>query len=224
MNLALFGSGEFTPLVDDIDSYLIDTYRPHNVAVLPTAAGAEKEVNNWLEAAKQHYAKFNLPVIPVPIFNQAQANQKSLISTLDQADWIFFSGGDPSYLMSALDNSLLWETVLKRYQAGVLLAGSSAGAMIMGKFLLASPFKAMFSGSEAVWQKAFGLVDYTIFPHFNRLQSHGRLFHRIVQKSPPKIRSAWMGIDENTALIIDPHEKTIHGLGNVVLHDSADLI
>src|ERR1700689_2287184 len=98
MNLALFGSGEFTPAVDDIDKYLIEKFKPANVAVLPTAAGAEADVNKWIEMAKDHYQKFNLPVISVPIFNKIEANQQDLVDLLKPAEWIFFSGGSPGYL------------------------------------------------------------------------------------------------------------------------------
>jgi len=34
--------------------------------------------------AKEHYGKFNLKVIPVPILNNADANQRYLVSLLEQ--------------------------------------------------------------------------------------------------------------------------------------------
>ena len=46
MNLALFGSGEFTDTVDDIDKYLIGRFKPKNVAVIPAAAGMEATLIN----------------------------------------------------------------------------------------------------------------------------------------------------------------------------------
>ncbi|MGH7142249.1 MAG: Type 1 glutamine amidotransferase-like domain-containing protein [Candidatus Saccharimonadales bacterium] len=222
MNLALFGSGEFTPSVDGIDEYLISTFKPHNIAVLPTAAGAEKDALKWIEMARQHYAKFHLTVIPVPIFNKEDSNNKDLTDLLIPAEWIFFSGGDPGYLMDVLNDSLLWKTVLKRLQTGALLTGSSAGAMVMGNFVLASPFRAMFSNSDTVWQKAFGLVDYTVFPHFNRLKKHKKILQRITQKGPEKISSAWLGIDENTAFVISLDKKTVQGEGKVEIHKSSE--
>jgi len=219
MNLALFGSGEFTSDVDAIDEYLIDRFKPKNIAVLPTAAGQEGDVIKWIEMAKLHYAKYDLPVIPVPILNKVQANNQNLIKLLDKADWIFFSGGSPSYLLETLEDTKLWEMVLERIEAGALLSGSSAGAMVMGKFVLAPSFRAMFSHDKAIWQDAFGLVDYTVFPHFDHFKKYQGFMQKIIEKSPDKVRNSWMGIDENTAIIFSSDEQIVRGLGDIEIHE-----
>ncbi len=223
MNLALFGSGEFTPAVNNIDKYLISKYKPKNIAVLPTAAGLERGVTKWTDMAKQHYAKLNLPVISIPIFNKVQANDPKLTDPLTQADWIFFSGGNPGYLLATLRNSKLWKIVLKRLDDGALLAGSSAGAMIMGKFLLAPSFKALFNDNEVFWQRAFGLIDYSVFPHFDHFKKQKDFMRKVIEHIPDKVSSAWMGIDENTAIVFNKHECTVHGLGGVEIHNSTGI-
>jgi cyanophycinase len=221
MNLVLFGSGEFTPAVDNIDKYLIDKYQPRNIAVLPTAAGTESDASKWIEMAKLHYAKYNLPVIAVPIFNKTQSNDKTLIDLLDQADWIFFSGGNPNYLLEVLTGSELWRVILKKLEVGTLISGSSAGAMIMGRFLLSPSFKPDHKG---LWQDAFGLVDYTIIPHFDHFKRNRGFIRKLLQISPAKVRSSWIGIDENTAIIFGDHEPSVRGLGHVEIHDSKAIL
>jgi peptidase E len=218
MNLALFGSGEFTPQVDKIDEYLITRFKPKNIAVLPTAAGLESDVSKWLDMAKLHYAKFSLPVIQVPVLNKDQANDQKLTGLLAGADWIFFSGGNPSYLLQSLENTKLWKIVMGRLNDGALLAGSSAGAMIMGKFVLTPSLRAMFSHNETFWQSAFGLVDYTVLPHFDHFKKYQGFIKKIIDKGPDKVRSSWMGIDENTAIIYGNNEQIVRGLGGVEIH------
>ncbi len=218
MNLALYGSGEFTEEVKDIDEYLITKYKPHNIAILPTAAGKENDYTKWLSMAKIHYAQYNLSIIEVPILNKIQANNQELINPILNADWIFFSGGDPNYLLNVLKNSVLWKEITRLYHEGVLLSGSSAGAMVMGNFILSNPFKAIFKNSDILWKEAFKLVDYTIFPHFNRIKNHPTFIKRVIKQSPKNISSSWIGIDENTALIIDDNKQSIHGPGNVEIH------
>jgi len=222
MNLALYGSGEFTPAVNDIDEYLISHYQPRNIAVLPTAAGLESDSSKWIDMAKQHFAKLKLSVIAVPVLDKEQANDAKLTNLLNQADWIFFSGGNPGYLLETLKNSLLWQLVLKRMDEGVLLGGSSAGAMIMGKFLMAPSFRALFNNSEIFWQSAFGLIDYTVFPHFDHFKKQNGLMSKIIKHMPDKVSSAWMGIDENTAIVYNDLNRVILGLGNVEIHDSTN--
>jgi cyanophycinase len=223
MNLVLFGSGEFTPAVDDIDEYLISQYKPQNIAILPTAAGVENDASKWLDMAKQHYAKYNLSVIPVPIYNKVQANEKRLTDQLKQADWIFLSGGNPNYLFETLKDSELWKIILKQVDDGALIAGSSAGAMIMGKFLLSPSLNTFFKSSSSLWQRAFGLVDYTIIPHFDHFKKQKGFMLKILRISPNKIRSSWMGIDENTAIILDDLSRKVIGSGSVEIHDSTGI-
>jgi cyanophycinase len=217
MNLVLFGSGEFTDSVNDIDKFLIDKFKPKNVAVIPTAAGQESDAIKWINMAKSHYAKFNLAVIPVEIFNKDQANDKSKVDLLNDADWIFFSGGSPNYLLETLSDTLLWEMVLKKYQQGTLLSGSSAGAMVIGKYILTPSFRNMFAKNKTMWHKAFGLVDYTIIPHFDHFKRQPGFINKIMDKSLEKVKSSWMGIDENTVILFN--DKSVYGLGTVEIHD-----
>ena len=222
MNLVLFGSGEFTPEVNDIDEYLISKYKPRSVAILPTAAGAEPDASKWIAMAQAHYQKYNLEVLPIPVFDKAQANQKELISPLKQADWIFFSGGNPGYLLEVLKGSELWKIVLKRLEAGALLLGSSAGAMVMGKYLLSPSFNPTDERSGRIWQNAFGLVDYSIIPHFDHFKKHKGFMRNVLRMSLSRVRSSWMGIDENTAIIFSNLEPIVRGLGGVEIHNSTD--
>jgi cyanophycinase len=219
MSLVLFGSGEFTSEVDEIDKYLIDKFKPKNVAIIPTAAGQEADVQKWIDMAKSHYLKFNLTVIPIEIFNKQQANNKNLIDPIRSADWIFFSGGNPNYLLETLKDSLLWKVVMEKYSQGKLLSGSSAGAMIMGKFILSPSFRTLFSKNKTMWHRAFDLIDYTVIPHFDHFKNQPGFINKLMDKSLSKIKSSWMGIDENTAIIFDNDSKSVHGIGGVEIHD-----
>jgi len=215
MNIALYGSGEFTELVTEIDEYLIQKYNLTNVAVIPTAAGKERDYYKWIETAASHYESIGIEVIRVPIVNNQDANNDQLVNLLDKADWIFFSGGDPKYLFNTINNSKLWDKVIERVKDGALLAGSSAGAMVMGSYLLTNPLKALLSNEPAIWEEAFGMVEYTIIPHYNRVNNHKKIIQRIIKKSPDKVKNSWIGIEENTALIIDNNGNAIKGLGTV---------
>jgi len=219
MNLVLFGSGEFTDSVDEIDKFLIKKYKPKNIAVIPTAAGLESDVKKWIEMAQAHYAKFNLPVIPVPIFNKIQANDTNLTDLVLEADWIFFSGGSPNYLLETLKDSKLWEKVLNRLDNGALLSGSSAGAMVMGQYVLSPSLRSLISRPKTIWTDAFMLVDYTVIPHFDHFKKQPGLINKILNIQITKAGSYLMGIDENTAIIIDQTKPIVLGLGGVEIHD-----
>ncbi len=218
MTLALYGSGEFTKNVVDIDEHIIKTYRPQTIAILPTAAGQETDFYKWLDMANDHYRQFNLPVISLPIINAMQANDPQQIAPLEKADWIFFSGGDPNYLYSVLKDSQLWDMVKTKHANGTLVSGSSAGAMIMGTYIMARPIIALINSSDVNWTPTFGLVPFTVLPHFNRLKKHSALLNRFIINAPEQVKSAWVGIDEDTALIIDATQHLTIGRGQVESH------
>jgi cyanophycinase len=220
MNLILYGSGEFTPAVRPIDEYIIETNKPNSVAILPTAAGSEPDVLKWIEMAKKHFAHFNLPVIPVPILNRHHADDQSMVSKISDADWIFFSGGSPDYLISNLSDTLLWSSILSKSQNGVLLAGSSAGAMVLGSRVLINPYEAMQGNMPAQWRQGLTQIDSVIIPHFDVLKGTSEVISRIFDDYSKPNESNWIGIDEDTALIINDHAERVIGRGGVEVHTS----
>ena len=219
MPIVLFGSGEFTNHVDEIDRYLIDNFKPKSIGILSTAAGQESDVAKWFEMAKEHYQQFDVKVVTIPIFNHLEANNPDLVDMIEDVDWIFLSGGSPGYLNETLNDSLLLQRILKKQANGTLLAGSSAGAMVLGKYIITQPFKVFFSKSEATWQPAIGLVDYVIFPHFNHLRKFKKLINQIIAKSPANQTKKWLGIDEDTAILFYDNKQLILGGGKVDIND-----
>lgn len=216
MNIALFGSGEFTDAVKSIDQYLIDTFSIKSLAVIPAAAGREKDARKWIDMAISHYAAFDIKVVPVDIYNRTDANNPDLVELITDVDCVFFSGGDPNYLFDVLNGSRLWRTLINRLGDGVLLAGSSAGAMVLGSHILKYPFRAILSSKDVGWTKAFGLIDYVVFPHFDRFKQHQKLFQKIFSFNDT---FQWLGIDEDTAIIFTPSGNKILGQGEVEIHD-----
>lgn len=70
-----------------------------------------------------------------------------------------------------------------------------------------------------MWQEAFGIVDYAVIPHFDHFKRQSGFINKLVSRSLAKIKSQWMGIDENTAIVFDGKSKTVFGLGSVEVHD-----
>jgi len=217
MSLILFGSGEFTDQVQDIDDFLIKKYKPQNIAILPTAAGLENDWLKWIDMAKNHYAKFNLQVIPLRVKDRFSSNQPEILKAVDQSSAIFISGGNPLYLFDQLQDTLMWAKIKQKIdQTETLVAGSSAGAMIMGGYILKRPLRASLSNNNKNWQKAFQIIEPTIFPHFDKFNQVPFFINNALKKSPPAIKENWIGIDENTAIIVEDNFIKL-GLGNVTI-------
>ena len=195
----LVGSGEYLPVMRDVDRYLLDSLnlneRAPRVACLPTAAGKEGDssVNRWLNMGLQHFKELGAEVEPVRIIDRHSANDPCWESTLENADLIYFSGGDPGYLYEIMKGSLAWNAAQRAWARGAIYAGCSAGAMILGK--------RMPSFRLAGTQEGFGIVPATyIVPHFDAIPGIWKPIVFGLQRQLKK-GERMIGVDEDTALI-----------------------
>lgn len=195
----LVGSGEYLPVMKDVDCYLLDSLnlsgRKPRVACLPTAAGREGDssVNRWLTMGVQHFQDLGAEVSAVRIIDRDSANDPQWEPILENADLIYFSGGDPGYLYQTMNGSRAWRAGQRAWERGAIYAGCSAGAMILGK--------RMPSFRLAGTQEGFDIVPATfIIPHFDAIPGIWKPIVFGLQRQLKK-GERMLGVDENTALI-----------------------
>ena len=195
----LVGSGEYLPVMNEVDRYLLDSLhlngRKPRVACLPTAAGREGDtsVNRWLTMGVQHFEKLGAEVTPVRITDRVTADHPQWEPVLENADLIYFSGGDPGYLYETMKGTCAWSAAQRAWGRGAIYAGCSAGAMILGR--------RMPSFRLAGTQEGFGIVPATyIVPHFDAIPGIWKPIVFGLQKQLKK-GEHMIGVDEDTALI-----------------------
>ncbi|NJC96280.1 MAG: hypothetical protein FIB03_08080 [Anaerolineae bacterium] len=99
--IALVGSGEYLPVMEDVDRHLLHSLnligRKPRVVCLPTAAGREGDVsvNRWSNMGLAHFQKLGAEVDALRIIDRDSADDPQWESLLENADLIYFSGGDP---------------------------------------------------------------------------------------------------------------------------------
>jgi len=134
--LAMVGSGEYLPPMEAVDRYLFGRLKgePH-VICLPTAAGTEGtgRINYWSELGKAHFSRLGAVVDSLPVIDPSSANDPDFAERIQQANFVYLSGGKPDYLYRTLANSLVWTAIMEVHQNDGVVAGCSAGAMIMGE-------------------------------------------------------------------------------------------
>jgi len=199
--IALLGSGEYLPVMNDIDRYLLEqtvgTVRTPRVVCFPTAAGLESDesVNRWMRMGQEHFSALGAQVDALRITNRAEADDLRHVPLIEQADLIYFSGGNPAYLFETMQGSRAWDAVLVAGERGAAFAGCSAGAMFVGEFL---PDLRGFSLRQ---KRAFALLSKShIFPHFDRMVAWRGITIPILQPLIPTGEYA-LGLDEDTALV-----------------------
>ena len=145
------------------------------------------------------------------------------VAALEAADLIYLSGGNPGYLVDTLRDSAVWAAIVRVWERGGTLAGSSAGAMALGRWTLARDGNAP-RGMLSHWKPALDLIGAIgVIPHYDRF-GPARTLPR-VEDAPPGM--VVLGIDEDTVVLRDGAGARVLGRGTVTLwhdgraHDSA---
>lgn len=187
--------------MNEVDSYLLahcgaDGRKPR-VVCLPTAAGREGEtsVNRWSRMGVEHFSNLGADVAALPVIDAASANNLDHAAVVQEADLIYFSGGDPRYLHETMKESLIWQAAKMAWARGAVYAGCSAGAMILGKEI--PDFRNLGMRSLPV----FGLVPFAfVMPHFDAIPLFGKPLVATMSKRL-KDGGTMVGIDEDTAIV-----------------------
>jgi cyanophycinase len=182
------------------------------VCILPTAAAPD---NNHQRAGSNGVRWFHSlgasNVSSVPVIDRASANDPQLAAHLRQARLIYLLGGFPGYLGETLKDSLCWQAALEAYENGAVLAGSSAGAMVLCQHYFDPARNQLASGLNL-------LPNTCVLPHHN---TFGQGWSQRLADLLP--RAVLIGIDERTGLLDDgpgPRKASwrVYGQGAVTLY------
>lgn len=212
--LALVGSGEFLETMRAVDATLLERAsgagRSH-VVVIPTASipDGPSVVARWSALGEHHFAGLGASVDVVRIGAGESADDPQVAERIGAASLIYFSGGKPGFLLRALRGTAAWSAALGVLAGGGVIAGCSAGAMVLGAAILAPRLR-----RPRATEPALGLVpDTLILPHYDALPK------------PLRALAAWaapgsltlIGIDEDTALVGAGADWQVLGRGGIEL-------
>jgi cyanophycinase len=207
--LLLEGGAEFGGRMRDPDLKAIELAGGFDapIRIIPTAAAPD---NNHRRAGNNGVRWFQSlgakDVVSLPLIDQPSANDGEIAKSLRNAKLIYMLGGFTGYLGETLKGSVAWEAVLESHQNGAVIAGSSAGAMVMCEFY--------YDPSQGQVVEGLNLVPNSIvLPHHN---TFGRSWaSRLLEISQLTL----IGIDEQMGMIDDGAGTwTVHGRGNVTLY------
>jgi cyanophycinase len=234
--LALIGGEEFADGFEDVHASLLkDTGRAQpRVVFLPTCAAddGDEAIEYWCATAREHFTALGASVETPRVIDVASANDEHHARLIANADLIYFGGGYPHVAMRILPDSRVLAAMQDALQRGVLIAGSSGGAMLMGARsevvtpeLAAEIGRVWENGAPPDWDPplpelidCLGWVPHGFCaPHFNRVFTWKWLEHGILRDADVLI-----GIDEQTALVARSEQQwEVRGRGGVTIihHD-----
>lgn len=162
-------------------------------------------------------------VQPLALYDRDSAQSPEVQAGILQADGLFISGGDQSKLMAILWGTLAYQSLHQAFHAnGCCIGGTSAGAAVMSRHMIAQGPAVLRPSKEAVdTDMGLGLLSQAVVDqHFSERRRLPRLLSTLAIR--PDLLG--VGIDEDTALVIEPGQGIeVMGQGSVTLVDPTQM-
>ena len=210
-DIGLVGGEEFRVGCEDMDREIMRAsgQDPARVVIIPTAAvtGPEKAANDGV----RHFSSLGGAAEKLMVLDRSHADDAGLAESMAGAGVIYFTGGSPDHLLTTLRDSLLWRAILEAVDQGAVLAGSSAGAMVLGEMMR----RPRLGG----WVDALGVTPgLAVLPHHegsDPAQTSSQL------QSQTSGGLTVLGIDARTGCLGRPGSWRVVGLGRVTVYQGA---
>ncbi len=190
-----------------------------NIVILPQASALTETGSIYVQQCLELGAR---QAIALEFRSREQANDPENLRLIESASGIFFTGGAQMRITQLLGGSKLESALLQAYQHGCVIAGTSAGASVLSKTMIAYG-KSGPTPRERIVQFAPGLGftdKFTFDQHFRQRDRLGRLIYAVA--AHPGILG--IGIDEDTAVILEDEENlTVCGTGAVTIVDGRQI-
>jgi cyanophycinase len=208
--IVLEGGGEFAGHMDAVDRQAIALAGGMDapVRIIPAAATPD---NNHECAGQNGVAWFESlgarDVAALGVVDPESAKREQFAIEIERARLVYLLGGFPRHLCGTLEGSLAWRATLVAHENGAVLAGSSAGAMVLCEWYF-DPFEGqVFRGLDL-------LHGICVLPHF---ETFGQSWVPSLADRLPG--ALLLGIEEQTGIINDGPNGLwqVYGKGVVVL-------
>lgn len=189
------------------------------IVILPTASARPDAGQEYA----QLFSQFGLrnPARNLDVRSRQDALTPKINDSLQDATGIFITGGNQGRITAAIGGTPLEAALHAAAQRGAWIAGTSAGAAVLSAIMLAygksgpTPRVGM-----AQFTPGLGFCPNIIFDqHFRQRDRIGRLLYAVA--AHPGLLG--VGVDENTAAIVDGDALHAYGSGALTVVDGCDI-
>ena len=179
------------------------------ICIVPAAAApkndhwrAGQNGLNWF----RHLGANNVAVLPLS--DRSSANDPAVAEALSRSRLIYLLGGSSHYLAQTLKGSQSWQAIMDAYHKGAVIAGSSAGAMVLCRHFYDPGASRTIQGLKLI-------KGLCILPHHD---TFGKSWAARLKKMLPN--TVLLGIDEETGVICRSAAGLgqVHGRGKITLY------
>ena len=179
---------------------------------------ASHEPDGYFDAYRKAFRGLGVDdLVEIYVDERAESWDADKLSPFENAAGVFFTGGDQLRLSSQIGDTPIERSVRRLYERGGLIAGTSAGASVMSETMLVKgPAEESYRIGELHMAPGLGLLrDAIIDQHFAERGRYGRLLGAVAHNP----RLLGLGVDEDTALVVEGRRMTVLGAGAVYVVD-----
>lgn len=214
---ALLGAGEFEDWHASIDRELLGSGGRVLVAPVASAPEGDDVFASWAAKGLDHYGRLGVPAQVLPVKTREDAVRPDVVAMLEDASLIFFSGGNPWYVVQTLRDTPLCRRLWDRLDDGLAYAGCSAGVACLTE----RTFDSDTDDLDEVFKPGLAYTRGVLFgPHWDVLDDWVPGARDAIVASLPD-GEALVGLDERTAIVGDGEVWTVRGSAGVHVYDGA---
>jgi len=207
--IGLVGGEEFRVGCEEMDREImrVSGQQPAQVLVLPTAAvtGPAKAADDGVA----HFSGLGGDARQLMVLDRTQSLDPEYISAFGGVGVVYFTGGNPDHLLASLKDSPLLTAILKTVEQGTVLAGSSAGAMVLGSYMRRS----------GGWIEALGVVPGVAVMAHHENRDPAETSREIQTEAPSGLTV--LGVDARTGCLGKPGNWRVVGSGKVTVYQGS---
>ena len=184
--------------------------------VLVTAASSKPEPYLPLYAAALR--PFGVDVVELRLRDRAEADDPARLAVLHAAGAVLLSGGKQRLGAEVLRGSLAARNIRARWDAGMTVAGTSAGAALLGEWMLGGGTNDESPSDSLTVVRGLGFLSGTLVDQ--HLAERGRTPRLVAAAALKGVLG--IGVDEDTAAVVRRSTISVIGAGSVTVVDTTD--
>jgi cyanophycinase len=188
------------------------------LVVICTATTEPDELGAVYDEAFAALGVSNVTVLPVG--SREEANDPVVVAAIEDATGVYFTGGDQLRIASIFGGSHADTALHACFHNGLVIGGTSAGAAMMSTTMILGGRDTVPTVGRIRTGAGLGLVNgVTIDMHF---AERGRL-SRLLAVTGSFPHELGLGIDEDTAAVVDGDHFEVIGSGAVTVVDAGEV-
>jgi cyanophycinase len=151
----------------------------------------------------------------VNIADRTESYDEKILDVIRNATGLYFTGGDQLHVTALTGGTPLHQLILEKFNQGLIIGGTSAGAMMMSSSTLLSGSSDLAARLNPIeLAPGMDLLERSIIDtHFSQRGRHGRLLSAVAHN--PHVLG--IGIDERTAIVVEEGLFQVIGEGSVTV-------